>query len=54
MIWLMTVSDDSDYHRKGCTILREGRCIRCNRKLTHPDSILSGIGPECALKAFGA
>lgn len=26
----------------------EGRCIRCNRKLTHPESIDSGIGPECA------
>lgn len=28
--------------------LEEGRCIRCNRVLTHPDSITSGIGPECA------
>lgn len=28
--------------------LFEGRCRRCNRKLTHPESIDSGIGPECA------
>jgi len=25
-----------------------GRCCRCNRKLTVPASIESGIGPECA------
>lgn len=28
--------------------LLEGRCARCNRKLTHPDSAKAGIGPECA------
>jgi hypothetical protein len=27
-----------------------GRCCRCNRKLTVPASIESGIGPECASK----
>jgi hypothetical protein len=26
----------------------EGRCGRCNRLLTVPDSIARGIGPECA------
>jgi len=26
----------------------EGRCCRCNRKLTVPASIEAGIGPECA------
>lgn len=25
-----------------------GRCRLCNRKLTHPDSVATGIGPECA------
>jgi hypothetical protein len=25
-----------------------GKCGRCGRKLTHPESIKSGIGPECA------
>lgn len=25
-----------------------GHCVVCNRKLTHPDSIKSGIGPTCA------
>ena len=33
---------------KDYRIMLEKRCIRCNRKLTHPDSIASGIGPECA------
>lgn len=27
-----------------------GRCCRCGRELTHPTSIDSGIGPECANK----
>lgn len=26
----------------------EGRCGRCGRRLTVPESIKSGIGPECA------
>lgn len=25
----------------------EGRCGRCGRRLTHPESIQSGMGPEC-------
>lgn len=28
--------------------LLEGRCLRCNRVLTTPESVLSGIGPVCA------
>ena len=36
-------------------VWHEGRCARCNRKLTVPSSISSGFGPECAGKAgFGA
>jgi len=31
----------------------ESRCIRCGRTLTHPGSILIGIGPEC-LQDWGA
>lgn len=33
-----------------CEIWHEGRCGRCNYKLTVPESIESGIGPECAKK----
>jgi len=28
-------------------LLKEGRCLRCNRKLTTPESITKGIGPIC-------
>ena len=33
---------------KGIEFWHEGRCCRCGRKLTVPESISSGIGPECA------
>lgn len=31
-------------------IYHEGKCARCGRKLTDPDSIIRGIGPECWTK----
>ncbi len=33
-----------------CEIWHEGKCGRCARTLTHPESIANGIGPECARK----
>lgn len=35
----------------GLTIRHEGKCGKCGRALTHPDSLDSGIGPECARRA---
>tara|TARA_R110000851_G_scaffold268071_2_gene420720 strand:+ start:43559 stop:44137 length:579 start_codon:yes stop_codon:yes gene_type:complete len=35
---------------EGYTLLLEGKCVRCNRSLTHPESIRLGIGPECRTK----
>lgn len=35
----------------GYAIQHEGKCCRCGRKLTTPESIERGIGPECAGKA---
>lgn len=32
---------------KGARFYHEGRCGRCGRKLTVPESIESGFGPEC-------
>ncbi|GMU26254.1 MAG: hypothetical protein AMXMBFR16_11590 [Candidatus Uhrbacteria bacterium] len=32
----------------GYEILHEGRCGRCGRPLTVPESIKTGLGPECA------
>lgn len=34
--------------RPGYTFFHEGSCCVCGRTLTRPDSISSGIGPECA------
>lgn len=51
MVWSLAVNGEkSFFFQKGCRMLVEGRCIRCNRKLTHPESILSGIGPECGAR----
>jgi len=38
----------------GCEIWHEGKCGRCGRKLTVPESIESGLGPECATKVASA
>lgn len=35
----------------GYSIRHEGRCCRCGRTLTTPESIEAGIGPECAKKS---
>lgn len=34
-------------------IMHEGACGRCARPLTHPESIATGLGPECAKRARG-
>lgn len=59
-IWcdLATRGADADAHGfwwgEGYRLQLEGRCLRCNRKLTHPESIEAGIGPECAGRGAGA
>ena len=35
------------------SVQHEGRCGRCGRPLTVPESIDTGFGPECAGKVFG-
>ena len=32
---------------EGYGIHHEGKCARCGRKLTTPESVSNGIGPEC-------
>jgi len=46
-------SDDwtNPYVFKGLTLQLEKRCSKCNRKLTNPASLETGIGPECAKRA---
>lgn len=36
-----------------CDVYHEGKCGRCKRALTHPDSIETGLGPECLRKMTG-
>lgn len=36
---------------EGAAFHHEGRCCRCGRLLTVPESVVSGWGPECAKKA---
>jgi hypothetical protein len=38
----------------GLEVRHEGKCGCCGRKLTVPESIDRGIGPECASKMMGA
>ena len=42
--------EDCDPATVNLEIWHSGRCCRCNRKLTVPESIASGIGPECATR----
>lgn len=35
----------------GYSIQHEGRCCRCGRTLTTPESVEAGIGPECAKRS---
>lgn len=44
-IW---ADDHEAYERSGYRVHHAGRCCRCGRLLTRPDSIELGIGPECA------
>ena len=44
------VSGPSESHEKAGLMysLDSKRCWRCNRLLTHPESIATGLGPDCA------
>lgn len=42
----------SPWAQEGYRILMEGRCCRCGRPLTTPQSIRDGIGPVCAEGGF--
>ena len=42
--------DHAAYEQYGFKVHHEGKCGRCGRRLTVPESVESGIGPECAKK----
>ena len=46
---LLFEGDASIYSRR-VTVELSKRCLRCNRKLTTPQSLKDGIGPECIKK----
>lgn len=43
--------DHAAFEQFGFTLRHAGRCGRCGRTLTVPESIESGIGPECAKRS---
>ena len=43
-------NETQEIEAAGFKIHHEGRCGRCGRKLTVPESIETGLGPECAGK----
>lgn len=46
---LIRVLQNPDHYRNlGCRYHYDGRCRRCNRTLTTPESVRSGLGPVCA------
>lgn len=47
---MSTEGENSRYFKWGYRLTQERACVRCNRRLTHPESIESGIGPECATR----
>ena len=48
VIWSLGVDASLSEYAETYQLLLEGRCVRCNRALTTPESIESGIGPICA------
>lgn len=38
---------NADHLSNRLTIYHAGKCARCGRKLTTPDSLITGFGPEC-------
>lgn len=45
--WVMAVLWGSGQVPEPYSLQHDGRCGRCGRKLTHPRSLQTGIGPDC-------
>ena len=48
--WVLRITFSGQNLPEGYGLQHEGKCCRCGRKLTTPESIDRGIGPECAKK----
>lgn len=53
LAWALKQVWDQRTLPEGYAIRHSGNCGRCGRKLTNPESLNTGIGPECA-KAISA
>ena len=51
--WLWSMINSSNRLPEQIKIYHKGKCARCDRRLTVPESIESGFGPHCLGKAFG-
>jgi len=51
--WAATLLKNNMPLPEGYAIQHEGRCCRCGRTLTVPESIEDGIGPECKASREG-
>lgn len=47
MLWSLAVDSGASEYAEKYSLLMEGRCVKCNRVLTEPESIRTGIGPVC-------
>ena len=45
--WFLRQLSSKKELNENLEIWHDGKCGRCRRTLTHPDSISSGLGPEC-------
>lgn len=48
--WLAKAAAHPEDYTNQAEFLEEGRCRRCNRLLTNPESIASGLGDVCRSK----
>ncbi len=55
MLWSLALDAAlSPWARQGYKLMVEGRCLKCNRVLTEPNSLITGLGPVCGERAAAA
>lgn len=53
-VWFWNLLEQGCIVHKNLEFWHEGSCCMCGRKLTVPESVADGIGPECRSKAMAA
>lgn len=48
--WIARALESPEFASRSALINFDGRCRVCNRTLTTPESVASGIGPKCAAR----